>query len=59
MRLNSVMKTYPKSDRSEEDLPWNVLRAFEDFVTQELVMLFTALRVNGKCSYLLKCFAKM
>lgn len=42
------MKTYPKSETSEEDLPWNVLRAFEDFVTQELVMLFTALKVNGE-----------
>lgn len=48
VRLNSFMKSYPKSETNEEDLPLIVLKAFEDFVTQELVMLFTALKVNGK-----------
>lgn len=42
------MKTYPKNESGEEELPLNILKTFDDFVTQELVMLFTALKINGE-----------
>lgn len=47
MRLNSMMKSQPKGEMGNEDLPLSVLLAFEQFATQEIVMFFTALSVNG------------
>lgn len=48
LRLYSVLKQYPKNEVGIEPLPFDVLKAFEDFFPQENSMLFTALKVNGE-----------
>lgn len=49
IRLYSAMKTVEKNTDTEEKIfPFEVLKTFNDFVAQEVIMFFTALKFNGK-----------
>lgn len=48
IRLNDVIKSFPRNSSNEsKNLPDDIMSSLENFVNQEIIMFFTALKING------------
>lgn len=48
IRLNDLMKNYPRNNTNETRmLPEDIMKCLDNFVNQEIIMFFTALKING------------